>query len=582
VTKPQPTWCCRARVASGEQENLAMQPAPLPLSEPERLAALSRYQVLDTGPEPSFDDLTRLASQLCDTPIALVSLIDAERQWFKSRVGLDATETPRDLAFCAHAILDKDEVMVVPDARLDSRFADNPLVEGPPNVRFYAGVPLVESDGHALGTLCVIDTVARELSDDQRDALRILGRQVVSQLELHRRNRELRASERLAQRAAESRASFMVNMSREIRTPLGAVLGFSELLSEAPDLPPGARELVKTIARNGRHLGALVGDVLDLSKIESGQLRVTSSLVDLRELVEEQVELQRSHAEAKGLELSISYGTSVPATIVCDRSRLRQILRNLIDNAVKATEQGRVQVLLRGVRGADSQPVLECEVRDTGAGIDSERLTAIFEPFRTAEPGRSARFGGTGLGLTVSRQLAEAMGGKLEVRSTPGAGSSFILKLPMRALEEATGDLESGSAPPSTSRLESARVLVVDDMPDNRLLVRHMLGRVGADVRCAASGTIALQMLKKSPDVDVVLMDLSMPVLDGYETLSLLRARGFDRPVVALTASASADDREACMAAGFDAYLTRPIDRSALEATLENLLGDDSNERLAA
>jgi GAF domain-containing protein len=225
---------------------VAMQIAAYPANEAERLAALRGYAVLDTGPELAFDEVTQLASRLCDTPIALVSLVDADRQWFKSRVGLAAPETPRDIAFCTHAMLE-DGIFEVEDAARDPRFSDNPLVLEDPSIRFYAGAPLINPAGLALGTLCVIDRQPRRLSETQRMSLVVLGRQVIAQLELRQRIRELSqlsleltvARDR-ALAGTRARDIFLANMGHELRTPLNAILGLSELLLEAPDRPRAA------------------------------------------------------------------------------------------------------------------------------------------------------------------------------------------------------------------------------------------------------------------------------------------------------------------------------------------------------
>lgn len=549
-----------------------MQSAPLPPDEPARLAALQRCAVLDTPPDALFDDLTEIASRLCETPIALVSLIDADRQWFKSRVGLEATETPRCVAFCSHAILEPDQVFVVPDARLDERFADNPLVENAPNVTFYAGVPLVESDGHALGTLCVIDHEARTLTEQQIDSLRALGRQVVMLLEARRRCRELERARAAAERALESRTRFLANMSHELRTPLGAILGFADLLSEVASLPPVARDYAETIVRNGQHLGSLVGDVLDLSKIEADGISLHESAVDLRAIVGEVVGLQRVTAEAKRLDFMGWCEEDVPTLFQCDATRLRQILLNLTGNAIKFTPSGSVRIRIHSAFDPNGDEVIAFEVHDSGIGIPADRLEAIFEPFGQADESTARYFGGTGLGLTISRRLAEAMGGRISAYSSPEAGSVFTLRLPNQLPSDASLSSTAVETRTEPISLAGVRVLVVDDMPDNRLLVTRMLELVGADVLSVSGARLGLAALEaEAADVHVVLMDLTMPDLDGFEALAMLRERGDHRPVAALTAAVMMEDRASCAAAGFDGYLTKPIERRALESLVARL-----------
>lgn len=237
-----------------------MTSAPLPDDELQRLEALHSYEILDTGEEQVFDDLTQLAAHICGTPIALVSLIDETRQWFKSRVGLEATETSRDLAFCAHAILGRD-LFMVGDALEDERFADNPLVTGGPEVRFYAGAPLVDPNGRGLGTLCVIDKVPRELTTDQVAALGALSRQVVSQMQLRKAlidqqewSAHLLTAKREAEEANRTKSRFLAHMSHELRTPLNAIIGFSNVVRKKTTLDERNTMLLERIAANGTHL----------------------------------------------------------------------------------------------------------------------------------------------------------------------------------------------------------------------------------------------------------------------------------------------------------------------------------------
>ncbi|MDP2137338.1 MAG: CHASE3 domain-containing protein [Candidatus Didemnitutus sp.] len=652
--------------------------ATLPFNESQRLTILRGYGVLDTPPEQAFDDLTLLAAQICQTPIALVSLIDEDRQWFKSKVGLDVTETPRDLAFCAHAILYSNEVLQVRDARLDPRFADNPLVTGDPNIRFYAGAPLVAPDGHALGTLCVIDRIPRELNPAQEEALRVLSRHVVNQLELRRalaahrqadedlqsvaarsvakgwslekltvtafvgaglalllvgtlavrslqrfktdvvavarshevisateallrdivdlqtgmrgyiitgeerylapyrsglaavpgdfarlknltldnsrqqermatlprliehrlavaaaklearrtkgfaeaqaiffsdegqtvteeirvvvaeivaeeqrllveRNRISSASGRntlwmivgfgglmalilgvtgwlirreissrngaqlrvrqlnhdLRARAAELaeakeraegadrlKSAFLATMSHELRTPLNSILGFTGIILQGltgPLNPEQAKQL-GMVQGSARHLLALINDVLDLSKIEAGELRVACAPFDLRATLERTVATVRPLAAANGLGLQLEIAPAVGET-VSDARRVEQILLNLVNNAVKFTERGEV-TLTADVVG----PVVRLQVADTGIGIAPDDLEKLFKPFQQVDTGLSRNHEGTGLGLAICRRLAELLGGKISVASTPGQGSVFTVELPRQNL----------------------------------------------------------------------------------------------------------------------------------------------------
>jgi signal transduction histidine kinase len=276
--------------------------APLPANEAARLAALRRLEILDTAPEQCFDDITFLASQICGTPISLITLIDGQRQWFKSCVGMPAAETPRDQAFCAHAILQPNEILVVPDALADPRFADNPLVTDDPGIRFYAGAPLLAPDGNALGTLCVIDRQERALTPQQLAALGALARQVNALLNLRALAHTLETERARAESATQAKAAFLASMSHEIRTPMNGVLGAVHLL-ERSELPVRARELVGLISQSGTSLLSLIDDILDFSKLEAGKLRILREPFVLEGTANQSLALLRPRAQAKGLQL---------------------------------------------------------------------------------------------------------------------------------------------------------------------------------------------------------------------------------------------------------------------------------------
>ena len=326
-----------------------MIPAPLHPRERERLAALRGSRLLDTGPEQSFDDLVAIAASITKCPISLVSLVDHERQWFKARVGLDATETPRDIAFCAHAILGAGDIFEVPDATRDERFHDNPLVTGDPTVRFYAGVPLLMGDSIPLGTLCVIDRVPRHLTDEQRDLLRRLGRQVVSQIYMRE--------------AVRAKSDFLATMSHEIRTPMNGIIGMAGLLADT-QLDSKQRDYIDTVRECSDGLLLLINDILDFSKIESGHIDLEHAAVDVMQAAEEAISLVAERAQAKQLDLAVRIDPRAPTTVQGDPGRIRQVLVNLLGNAVKFTERGSVTLLVEPE--ADQ---LHFSVRDTGIGM---------------------------------------------------------------------------------------------------------------------------------------------------------------------------------------------------------------------
>jgi len=560
-----------------------MPAAPLPVNEHKRLAALRACGVLDSQPEPDFDDLTLLAARLCDAPIALVSLLDDRRQWFKSAVGLDVPQTPREQAFCGYTILHADR-FVIEDAAADPRTADNPLVTGEPGIRFYAGVPLVVAGGQAVGSLCVIDTIARTISDAQLADLTALGRQASAQLELRRRLGQLTAMNERVRRADEAKTRFLANMSHEIRTPMTAILGFADLLTdELRDLNAAgdAHTHLTTIRANAHHLLGVLNDVLDMSKIEAGKLTVERIPTDPAEVVGAVVGMLAGQAEAKGVELLARCASPIPRTITTDPTRLRQILLNLVGNAIKFTDQGRVSL---AVSCDPPEGVLRVAVEDTGPGMTDRqvRRLARFEAFHQADCSTTRTHGGTGLGLSISQQLAGLLGGGIEIASRPGVGSVFTLTIATGSLDgvevvPAQRALHAPGAPrpedhplppepASGTDLAGLRVLVVEDGPDNQRLLRRYLEAAGADAQLAANGREAVQRLAGDgvDAFDLVLMDMQMPVLDGYAATRELRLAGVSVPIIALTAHALADDRRRCLDAGCDEYLAKPVDRRAL------------------
>ena len=809
-----------------------MPPAKLPCNETERIRALSACGILDTNPEAEFDDLCRLASELCETPIAMVSLVDTDRQWFKSCQGIDLCETPRDHAVCAHAILGEGP-LIIDDLARDPRTFDNPLVTGEHHMRFYAGIPLRLSTGEPLGTLCVVDTKTRSISSDQIRNLDVLARQVSSLLELRRQQsetqraleamreaervaglghwsfstqtRELAWSERmfellgrdpeeghpdlddalgyydhggalelaemfnraletgepysitlatkdtgegvkyvdtkgharrdelgritgvygttidvtarverehelneittaldaandcifisdpitikftytnqgassylgytpqefrdmfpwdvnaeydeksirelnrellaapgqpftirtvhrhkdgrlipveittqhipgigghgrnitivreiaeqlvierrlreardLAEIANNAKSEFLANMSHEIRTPMTAILGYSELLSSESEIfsnPTHSSEIIRTIRDNASHLLDVINDILDMSMIETGRMTTESVETCPPRIVSNVTELFALRAREKGLGFTLRYEGEIPRSIRTDPTRLRQILFNIVGNAVKFTETGSIGV---GVSCDWLNQLMTFRIEDTGIGMtDAQREKVMrFEPFSQADGSITRRFGGTGLGLRISSTLADQLGGGIRIESVPGEGSAFTITIStgdLRGAERLAHDdatrlccTEQGQTPhdtPATPPLEGIRVTLVEDSRDNQRLIKFHLEKAGAEVSVSNNGLAACEQLESTdPNLlpHVVLMDMQMPVMDGYAAASRLRESGITTPIVALTAHAMKGDRARCINAGCDEYMTKPIERAEL------------------
>ncbi len=392
-----------------------MPPAPLPENESLRLAELRSFGILDTIAEEAYDAITYLASQICEAPIALISIVDEDRQWFKSRVGLDVVETDRDVAFCAHAIHQPSSLMIVPDAATDPRFSSNPLVTDDPSIRFYAGAPLVSPAGNALGTLCVIDREPRQLSEDQERALAALSVQVMALLELRRTVRDLEQKRREVDSATQQRDTFMATVSHEIRGPLTAVVGYIELLrAGVPDEERG--EVLTTIAREAADVEYLIEDLLVSARAEADSLRVAAVPVSLDAQVAQVIE-GLDPGDTAGIDVTVE-----ECRVVGDPARVRQIIRNLVTNAVR---YGGPSIAV-DVRGAGD--LCHLTVADDGAGIAPADREHVFEPFKQADGGRHVA-ASVGLGLPISRLLAERMGGSLAYRFEDDL-SLFDLTLP--------------------------------------------------------------------------------------------------------------------------------------------------------
>jgi len=402
-----------------------MKAAPLPANEAARLENLRYQQILDTKPEEAFDRITRMVAHIVDVPIALVSLVDEHRQWFKSHYGIDATETPREIAFCAHAILD-DKTLVVEDALLDPRFADNALVTGDPKLRFYAGAPITTVEGFNIGTLCVIDRVPRTLPDAHRQLIEDLAKLVADELRLRVSLRRLAGALRDARSADAAKTQFLASMSHELRTPLNAIVGFAEAL----DLGIGAddaakrREMLNYIITAGRQLNDLIGNVLDYAKIESGMVEVASGPVAIDDVV---LDVMPSVEQlGKKSNITLLPWTMSGAVVLGDGAYLRQVLLNLMSNAIKYNRPGGTVEC----RSAEKNGRLLLSVVDNGPGIAAEFHGRVFEPFDRLRQ-QQTDVPGLGVGLSISRRLIELMGGTLDFTSEPGRGSTFWIDLPL-------------------------------------------------------------------------------------------------------------------------------------------------------
>ena len=402
-----------------------------------------------------------------------------------------------------------------------------------------------------------------------------------------------------ADAANAAKSIFLANMSHEIRTPMTAILGFAELLGASFECcttchkhePCTTRvqnkESIQVIRRNGQVLLDLINDILDLAKVEAGKIEVERVPCSPVQIVEETVSLLRVRAIEMGTSLSARYEFPLPETILSDPARVRQVLVNLVNNAVKFTSEGQVEIIVRCVTDVRAgRAAMAFDVKDTGIGMTAEQIGQLFQPFVQADSATTRRYGGTGLGLAISKWLAEALGGDVHVVSLPGKGSTFTFtmetELPesarmLKDLSEAStrASHESGSPSPVAVKLRG-KVLLAEDGPDNQKLISAILRMAGAEVDVASDGRSAVEKalaaLSAGAPYGAILMDMQMPEMDGYDATRQLRRSKYDKPIVALTAHAIAEDRQKCIAAGCDGYATKPVNRIALLAILARLM----------
>jgi len=402
---------------------------------------------------------------------------------------------------------------------------------------------------------------------------------------LEETKKDLLQAKHVADDANRSKSEFLARMSHEIRTPMNAILGFTDVLRRGLEETLADRqEYLDTIHTSGQHLLALINDILDLSKVESGRLELELERCSPHKILKQVTSLLQSKADEKQISLTIEYPEPLPETILTDSVRFTQAVMNLAGNAIKFTDQGGVKIVARMRR--QGKPQMAIDVIDSGIGISPAAQQKIFEPFAQADTSVTRRFGGTGLGLAISKQLAGAMGGGIEIKSTEGSGSTFTLVVDTGPLQgipliDAGAAEESQQAQRTATEdaatLPPGRILVADDSFANRKLLEVVLRRAGVECVAVENGKLAVEQAQSS-HFDVILMDMQMPVMDGYTATSKLRDAGYERPIVALTAHAMREDEQKCRAAGCSGFLTKPMKINEVLATLNSLLTDRAGE----
>lgn len=580
---------------------------PVAAEDAERISKLKKYQVLNNNEEPAFARLTELAKLFFNMPVVAITFMDEETQYLKSLLGLDGIcTTSRKVAICNYTVL-SDEVLVLPDLTEDSRFSQNPLVTEAPYLRFYAGAPIImQEDGktYRLGSLCLMDMQAHhDFTEKDADILAQFAAMAADALKLQDQQRH-------AKHANEMKSEFLANMSHEIRTPMNGIIGMVEMLAETK-LSAEQQEYVDNIKVSNEHLLAIINGILDLSKVESGKMTIDSIPMNISSLCNEVVSLFAVKARQRGLTLDYHYTEALSPYIKGDPVRIKQIMVNLVNNAIKFTrEGGRVTIDVKHMENnpcedkygnhksicshelqveqashyntddsgsVNHQDMTLCiEVTDTGVGIKPESLEAIFDAYDQANKSTHRLYGGTGLGLSVCKSLVELMGGYIEVDSAVGIGTTFTVLLPLPPIDEAhyenwQDSNDFGMTEPSHEL--TGHILLVEDDSVNAMIAKKALNNSGHTVTHITDGQQAIEVFALNPEqYDVILMDHHMPIMDGVQATIKLHELYDPQalpPIIALTANAMDGERKKYLDVGMQDYCTKPFKQEQLNALVQ-------------
>ncbi|MCG6146333.1 hybrid sensor histidine kinase/response regulator [Leptospira bandrabouensis] len=548
-----------------------MMIAPLPKNETARLSALKGLEILDTPEEEMFDEITKLASMICNVPISLVSLIDETRQWFKSHHGLDTRETPRSLAFCSHAILG-DELFVVPNAKLDPRFKNNPLVNEAPNVIFYAGIPLALDDHIKLGTLCVIDNKPRELNENQIQMLRLLGKQTIRLLEMRKATERLEIEKLSAERATAAKRDFIAAISHDIRNPLNSLLGMSEMIRET-DLDPTILGYVDHIKNAGEVILHLVNDTIEISRLEENASVSNLEWFELYQCLHILDSFFKTETKRKQLEFKLQNYTNQNLLIHSDKRKIEKILWNLTANAVKFTNNGEITCSVSLETKTNENGLLLIEVKDTGPGISPEVKDKLFQKYNQFVP-EGCGISGSGLGLSIVKLSLEELEGTVEVESKLGEGSAFKVSIPIVWKLEEKNRNSSAAGVTNLNQLpkfsKQQKVLIADDNDLNRKVLKSYLKPFGFEIKETSNGLDTERELLNSL-YDIAFLDIEMPGKHGTEIAKGISGKP-NRPVLfACTGLCMPEEKEQILNSGFEYFMPKPYLKEELYAHLTDI-----------
>ncbi|HVD99893.1 MAG TPA: ATP-binding protein [Cytophagaceae bacterium] len=654
---------------------------------------LDKYNIEDFAEDVNIDQLTHLAASICQTPIAHISFFDKDKLIVVGKFGIDdnINSVPKRFSFCQYTA-ESNDILEIEDAQKDSRFSTNPFVFGEPYVRFYAGMPLRSKEGINMGALCVLDIKPKQLSEDQKNALRFLSEVMIINMELKAKKleleeeqrrlgvsekrfrdlfelsegligehdlngriisanratarslettvenligrnmrdtlepesreffdfylekiaedghaegimhvktttgksrywkyknikveengypyvlcysqdvtdmvnmeKELRNAEKITKQSIEAKQQFLAKVTHEIRTPMNAIVGFGKLLAKT-NLEDKQRKFVDAISTSGENLLLIVNDLLDTAKIEAGKMTMEEIPFSLKEVVSSVVTILHYKAAEKDLVLSVKINDDVPDYLIGDPTRLNQVLVNLASNAVKFTEKGSVEILIHKMLLKDNHVTLCFDVSDTGIGIAEDKLPTIFDSFTQANNDTSRKYGGTGLGLTIARQIIELQNGAIKVDSTLGKGTTFtfILSYPLadtqKAIEKTTPE-----GVIDVRQLRNVKILLAEDNHLNHLLMESIMAEWGVEMKIAVNGKQVIDMIHQE-HFDLILMDVHMPEMDGYEATRYIRDHEKEPlsqiPIIAITANASEEDKQKCFDSGMVDFIPKPF-----------------------
>jgi len=427
-------------------------------------------------------------------------------------------------------------------------------------------------------TMLPVEMIATRLRKKKQKILQIRARDITQRRAAENKVEEtkqlVKEAEALTQQAHRAKDDFFANMSHEIRTPLNGILGMTQLLSDT-ELSDDQKECINTILYSTNNLLKTINHVLEISKIESGEISISATPLNLHRFCDKIFFKFQEEAEEKGLEFNCTCKDEVPDYIGTDASYLERIVSNLLSNAFKFTETGSVHFNIDCKKVEDSKAELHFQVIDTGIGIEKDKKAMLFEKFAQADTSSTREYGGTGLGLSVCKELVEVLGGEINIISSPGQGATFFFSITMPVVD---APVKSLSTTLSSSKIRpDAKILLVEDNPVNQKVCEALLDKAGVTIDVAENGKVALLMIRRNPDYDVILMDCQMPIMDGFETTAQLRAmRGevSKTPIIALTAHALADDKQKCIDAGMDDYLTKPVNRKNLVSLVNKYVGE--------